>query len=193
MNTYEVTVVVDGFDMESEFQNANIECLSYDTVASRTGSVTRIDADIDAPTAVDAVMQLIADLRSINVTVVRIDPVLVSVPEIADRADISRETARLWATGKRRTGFPRQYTVVGVTGLWFWADVHAWMTSEGIHVETPTPVPSNVVEALNGAMAEVRSAREEGWMLPTSAPVAHIAQRQIRHAKGWRTVQVASA
>lgn len=189
MDTYEVTVVVDGFDMESEFQNAGIECLNYEVAVGRTGGVIRVDADIPAASAVDAVMQLINDLKSMNIAVIRIDPVLVDVPEIAERADVSRETARLWTTGKRRSGFPSQYTVVGDTPLWFWADVHAWLDDQGLAGDEPEPVPANVVEAINGGMAHVRSARQEGWLTPIAPPLAHIAQRQIPHQQGWRTVR----
>lgn len=193
MNTYSVTVVVDGFDMDSEFQNAGLECLNYEAVVSRTAGVTRIDADIPSAGPVDALMQLMSDLRSINVTVVRFDPVLVSVPEIAERCDVSRETARLWATGKRRGDFPPPYTVVGSTSLWFWADVSEWAEASGVVADGCAAVPSSVIEAMNGALAHMRNARNEGWLQPASAPLAHIAQRQARHTQGWRNVEAIPA
>ncbi len=193
MNTYLVTAIVDGFDLDSEFQNTGIDCLDYEVVVSRTGGVTRIDAEIPAPAPLDAIVQLVNDLRTINVSVVRFDPMLVSVPEIAERCQISRETARLWATGKRRAGFPAPYTVIGSTAVWFWSDVCDWVTAEGREVDECTPVPSSIVEAMNGALAHMRHARREGWLQPTSAPVAHISQRRIRHSQGWRDAEAISA
>jgi len=192
MDVYSVTAVVDGFDLDSEFQNAGIECLSYELVVSRTAGVTRVDAEIPALAPLDAVLQLMSDLRSINVTVVRLDPDLVSVPEIAERCAISREAARLWATGKRRAGFPAPYATVGTTSLWFWADVCEWLATAGLEIED-RPVPSSIVEAINGALAHIRHARRDGWLQPTSAPVAHIAQRQVRHSTGWRKVDAIPA
>ena len=188
MDAYTVCVVVDGFDMDSEFQNASLECLNYEVAVSCTGGVTRVDADIEAASALDAVLQILADLKSINVTAVRLDPGLVSIPEIADRCDVSRETARLWTMGKRRTGFPSSYTVVGTTPLWFWADVDEWIRSEGIEANMCAAVPADIIEAMNGALAHVRNSRKSGWLMPTVAPVAHIAQRQVRHFGGWRSV-----
>jgi len=193
MNSFAVTVVVDGFDLDSEFQNAGIECLTYEVVVSRTGGVTRVDAEIPALSPLDAVVQLQSDLRSINVSVVRLDPDLVSVSEIAERCDVSRESARLWSAGKRRKGFPTPYTVVGSTPLWHWADVSSWLLSEGLEAGESMPIPSSIVEALNGTYTQLRNARREGWMLPTTAPVAHIGQRLVRHSRGWHPVEAVSA
>lgn len=188
MEHYALSLVVKGLDLDDEFQNAGLECLSYDVIASRTGGVTRVDADLPAASAIDALMQVVADLRTINVAVVRVDPDLVDVPEISARLNVSRETARLWSTGARRTDFPEHYCVVGSSRLWFWSDVHEWATAASVATDEDVPLPSNALEALNGAMAHMRSMNQEGWLLPTSAPVAHIAQRQVRHQQGWRTV-----
>lgn len=192
MESYALCVVVKGFDLDDEFQNAGLECLSYDAIVSRTGGVTRIDADIQAPSDIDALMQLISDLRSINVTVVRIDPDLVDVPEIAERLDVSRETARLWTTGARRSGFPDHYAIAGSTRLWFWADVHEW-AARNREVSSDEPLASNAVEALNGAMAHLRAKHIDGWLTPSVSPVAHIAQRQTKHLQGWHTVPAVKA
>lgn len=193
MEQYSLSLVVKGLDLDDEFQNAGLECLSYDVVASRTGGVTRVDADLQAASAIDALLQVISDLRTVNVTVVRVDPDLVDVPEIAERLNVSRETARLWTTGARRKGFPEHYCMVGSSRLWFWADVHDWASAASVIDGDDAPLPSNALEALNGAMAHLRSANQEGWLMPNSAPVAHIAQRQVRHQQGWRTVKAESA
>lgn len=192
MNIYAVTAVVDGFDMDSEFQNAGIDCLDYVAVASRTGGVTRIDVEVEAPTPVDAMMRIMTDLRSINVTVIRFDPGLVTVPEIAERCNTSRETARLWATGKRRGDFPKPYAVVGSTPVWFWSEVWSWASQRGRSMEGQcAPVPSEIVEAMNGALAQVRYGRKDGWLKPTSAPVVSLTQRRAtRNSRGWLDADV---
>lgn len=189
MEEYSLSLVVKGLDLDDEFQNAGLECLSYDVIASRTGGVTRVDAELQAASAIDALLQVISDLRSVNVTVMRVEPDLVDVPEIAERLDVSRETARLWSVGARRKGFPAHYCMVGSSRLWFWSDVYEWARAASIEVDDKAPLPSNALEALNGAMAHMRSKNEDGWLMPNSAPVAHIAQRQVRHQQGWRTVK----
>lgn len=194
MGTYAVTVVVDGFDLDSEFHNMGLDCLSYEATASRTSGVTYIDAEIPAQSAVDAVQQLIADLKSINVVVVRIDPGLVSISEIAERFDVSRETVRLWANGQRRSGFPAPYTAVAASSLWSWSDVAAWAESEGLEHDEASPVPFDVIEALNGALAHVRASRKDDeWLMPISPPIAHLQPRRPLVRSGWETVPRRSA
>lgn len=194
MGIYDLTVVVDGFDMDSEFQNAGLDCLSYEAAVSRTGGVTRVDASVTAPSAIDAIMQLLSDLRSINVNVIRVDPTLVSVSEIAERCDVSRETARLWAKGQRRRDFPAPYCVTESSSLWFWSDVQAWAVQHGMLEEHSSTVPSNIVEAMNGAFAYARNRHREGWLKPVAAPVAHIAQKKVQHVHGgWRLVGAKTA
>lgn len=197
MNTYAVSVIVEGFDMDSEYQNAGLECLSYDAIVSSTAGLTIVDADVDAASEVDAILQLISDLRSLNVTVVRLDAMLVSVSEVADRTGVSRETARLWATGQRRDGFPAPFTVVGSSLYWAWSDVVEWATSEGIACEGATPVSYVVVESFNGAFAQVRASQSrEGWLEPKMpAPLAHLQQRigRSKPIHGWQSIEPRSA
>src|SRR5699024_10527013 len=94
--------VIEGFDLESSVQNAHLDALSYVTVVGETFGVMTIDASVQGSTATEAVRQLTQDLDAINVTVVRIDPDLVSTSEIARRLNVSRETVRLWSLGRRR-------------------------------------------------------------------------------------------
>lgn len=197
MEMYAISVVVTGFDMDSEFQNAGLECLSYDAIVSQTGGLTIIDADVTASSEVDAIVQLTTDLRSINVAVVRLDPMLVSVSDIAERANVSRETARLWATGQRRANFPDPVTIVGSSLFWVWSDVAEWAREESIEVDGAQPVSHVFVEAFNGAFAQKRaSVGDEGWMQPTMpSPLAHVQQRQRRPkvTNDWYVVEPRSA
>lgn len=197
MGHFELSVIVDGFDLDSEFQNAGLECLSYEVLVSRSNGVTTLDVEMQSASALDAVLQVVADLRTINTTVIRIDPMLVSVPELSERLSVSRETVRLWANGQRRSRFPRPYTSVGATALWFWSDVHAWLSRQKLTPSTPEPIPSSIVEAINGALAHRRNARTEGWLTPSVSPLVHLAQRhratRPSSTGGWRDVESVSA
>ena len=65
-----------------------------------------------------------------------VDEQLVSVGDIADRANVTPEAIRLWAAGKRRSGnpFPRPRGRIsqGRTQMkvWAWGEVHAWLRAE---------------------------------------------------------------
>lgn len=188
MESYSISVVVAGFDLDSEEQNAGLDCLAYPAVVGRSGGLTVVDADLPASSGVDAFLQVSSDLRSIGVTVERIDPDLVPISEIAERMDVSRETARLWTSGKRRSGFPQHYCTAGDLRLWRWADVREWAASEGLAVDVEATMSADETDALNGALAHVRGSRDEGWLSPSSTPVVHIAHRRSPHAKGWTTI-----
>lgn len=197
MTEYSISVTALGLDIDDEFQNAGIECLNYPVLVASSGGVVTVDVDITAPSPIDAFLQLTKDLRSVNVTVNRIDPGLVGLSDIADNLDVARETVRLWATGKRRSGFPRHYSMVGNSRVWFWSDIDEWARAQGLIDESePIPVPSDVIEALNGALAQVRADKHEGWLKPVNpAPVVHIQQHRVSRdhaaahsATGWSNV-----
>lgn len=167
MSAYSLTAVVDGFDLDSEFQNAGLECLDYAVVLSKTSGVTYADAEIEAPSPVDAVLRFHADLRSINASIRRIDLDLVTITDIAERINKTRETVRLWATGARRQGFPNHFGQAGESLVWAWADVHSWLRDVGIvDSEEAEPLPVEVIEGMNGGFAQVRSRWTDGWLRP---------------------------
>jgi len=197
MTEYSISATALGLDLDDEFQNAGLECLNYPVLVASSGGVVTVDADIVAPSPIDAFLQLTKDLRSVNVTVNRIDPGLVGLSDIADNLDVARETVRLWAAGKRRSNFPPHFSMIGNSRVWFWSDVDEWARAQGLLDEDePTPVPSDVIEALNGALAHVRASTHEGWLKPANpAPVVHIQQRRnardhvtSRRSTGWNEV-----
>lgn len=185
MGTYSLIAVVEGFDLDSEAQNAALEDLAYPAVAGRSGGIVSIDADIDAHSSIDAFQQLAADVRALGAHIVRIELELVTVSEIADRFDVSRETARLWTIGERRAGFPVHYQQVGGNRTWAWPDVYAWAEMCGMELDDFPPMTREEITALNGALAHTRNARHDGWLVSRAAPVARVERGKRVHARGW--------
>lgn len=186
MEIYSVAAVVEHFDLENQTQLIGLDCLSYPAVVGRTGGVVSIDAEITADSPVSALTQLASDLRQIGAVVVRFDMDLVSISEIAMRLDVSRETARLWSQGKRRAGFPAAFNAAGETLLWRWSEVYAWTGDQGLESDDLVPVPADVIDAYNGALAQLRASRDEGWFSAITRP-----QRPIMHLEHKRQTQPA--
>lgn len=63
--------------------------------------------------------------------IIDIDDDLVDITDVAFRAGVTHETARLWAAGKRRAAFPQPAGSTTETGarMWAWSDVHSWLTA----------------------------------------------------------------
>lgn len=184
MEIYSVVAVVENFDLDNQTQLVGLDCLSYPAVVARTGGVVSADAEVTADSPVTALTQLASDLRQIDVSIVRFDMDLVSVSEIAMRLDVSRETTRLWSQGKRRAGFPPAFSAAGETLLWRWSDVYAWGVAQGLEVDELIPIPADVVDAYNGALAQLRATRDSGWFSAITRP-----QRPIMHLDHKRQTQ----
>lgn len=189
MAVYSACVVVERFNLDSEEQNAALESLPFPAVVGSAGGLVTVDAEVPASSPADAILELRAALRGLGADVVRIDLDLVSIAEIADRLDVSRETARLWATGRRRSGFPAQFTSMGDVRLWRWCEVYEWAITQSLMpVDDLVPLSCDVVDAINGALAEVRSAPMEGWLMSQGRPAAFSPRRIEVPTRGWESV-----
>ena len=70
------------------------------------------------------------EVHSPKIRIKRFDLDLVSLSQIAERLDVTREAVRLWASGKRRDGFPTPFTSAGQSLLWAWSEVFDWLSPE---------------------------------------------------------------
>ncbi len=101
---------------------------------------------------VDAVVRAVWAVKDAapNASAVRVQHDLVAVADIAARAGVTREAARLWTVGKRGPGeFPRPLETVGDRiRIWDWAHVNAWLqTHYSLGEETHPLTIEDVVEA----------------------------------------------
>lgn len=110
------------FDLLTEQIDAVVESHSHLTV---------VTVLVDGATAVEAGRTAINILRTCELAPSRSHPDLVSVSEIARRADVSRQAVRNWIIGTRHSDtFPAPANLTG-GGVWLWGDVAPWLEARG--------------------------------------------------------------
>ncbi|MFB7560127.1 helix-turn-helix transcriptional regulator [Streptomyces brevispora] len=92
--------------------------------------------------AIDAAHRLVVRLRSAlpQLRLLRLDPDLVGVSDIAERTGRSRQNVLQWVNGERRAeagAFPDSEGTVGRSLVWRWAEVNAWLAGIGERVGEP--------------------------------------------------------
>jgi hypothetical protein len=93
--------------------------------------ITRIDFDREAPSLAAAIVSAAFDIEKVDglrAVGIACDD-MVTLARIAERADVSREAVRLWATGKRGPGdFPEpMFTTPAGERVWDWSLVARWL------------------------------------------------------------------
>lgn len=133
MATWEFTLVVEGADLQGdELIDRLFEAGLDDATISRTGGVQLVDVARDADTYAHALLSALGQVRDATggtAHVVRVEPdQLVTMAEIAERYDRTRESVRLLIAGDRGPGgFPAPLSHgTERTRLWRWSDVTAW-------------------------------------------------------------------
>ena len=126
-----------------------------------------------------------------GVTVVGVYDELVSLTDVAVRAEVAHESVRLWAAGKRRAGgrpFPHPRQVVGAqrgrnsTKLYMWREVVGWIR-EVIHLD-----PDEGVQFLTDRqLAEVNARVAQVMPAPGETVIGRV------YAAGVRTKRVGSS
>jgi hypothetical protein len=130
-----------GFSLKvnREVTDAEMEALfeaGCDDAAVETGPLgTTIEFDREAPSLAVAITTAVRDVEKVpGLLVVGLACAnMVTLLDIAQRAGVTREAARLWATGQRGGGdFPP--AVIMTTGgerLWDWEQVAPWLLQHG--------------------------------------------------------------
>lgn len=118
---------VDSQDMATCEALAGAGVLTVDRVDE---NVTRVSASVEAVNAVQAAVNLLADIaeRLPSARPVMVDRGLVNTTDVADRLGVSRETVRKWVLAQRRHGrFPQPVGWPGDQKVWEWGTVNAWL------------------------------------------------------------------
>jgi hypothetical protein len=181
--TYSFTLQLEGPSVfDPDVLEALIAAGCDDGLFGESGGVEKVDFEREsAGTLAEAVIEAIAQVESAvpGLRVTRMDPEeLVGVSDIAARVGRSRESVRLLAEGKRRSGgvpFPEPVARVGANRpLWHWSEVAAWfeyVLGAGSAVDRAPAVTRAVNAALDVRCAASRLSPAEvgaiaSWLRP---------------------------
>ncbi len=125
-----------------------------DALVGMRSGIPYVAFDREAESLFAAIQSAIRDVRKAGLEIVRIEPDdLVSMSEIARRANQSRESVSKYVKGKRQAGgFPAP--ISGVTGnsmRWRWSEVARWLADKG-QIEDAPAQDAAVVSKLNAAI-----------------------------------------
>lgn len=154
---YEFSVQVTELDIKNESQLKKLKNDTITIVPFASNGLIMLSVEIAAESpesAFNAFKSFLHEYAS-DIKIKRVDLDLVSLSQIAERLDVTREAVRLWAIGERRKGFPEPFTSAGQSLLWAWSEVFGWLTEEEIQ-DDPLPLPINLIEHSNGVYARDR-------------------------------------
>lgn len=162
---FEFSVQVTGLDIDNDFQLEQLMSSSLTILPYVSEGLMMLGVEMGAESPESAIAQFKSFLNenASDVKIKRIDLDLVSLSQIAERLDVTREAVRLWAAGQRRKNFPEPFTSAGQSLLWAWSDVFKWLTEEEIQ-DHSFPLPINLIERSNGVYARDRIMTNLGWL-----------------------------
>ena len=98
--------------------------------------VRRLAVPIEGPSAMEALRNLLNRMAEAapGLRLVRLDPDLVGVPDIAGRTGHTRQNVQQWTNGERNGDrpFPPPEGSAGRSLVWRWAEVNAWLRPLGL-------------------------------------------------------------
>lgn len=157
--TFNVSLVFDHLAFTDENLDLLFDVLPDAVPASIAGTVTvtsPIEA-VDAETASFTLAETITETFP-GAIAMRVDQDLVSIPDIAERTDRSRESIRLLVEGRRGPGgFPSPIGTVGDgIRVWPWAAVIDWFATSLKHDLGEQGVPPEVAAVVDACLAARR-------------------------------------
>lgn len=162
MKTFEFTIIASGFDPEADdYENALFEAGCDDATLSVQKGVLIVEFDRESVSFSRAVASACQNVKDAGLTVERVEPDhLVSLSEIAERANLSRQAISLYAKGERASGFPAP--AVKVTSkhpLWDWGDVANWLYKKS-YLDLETVIQAKIVKEANVHIASLDVAHD---------------------------------
>ncbi len=134
MSIFDFAVIASGVDHEADdFEDRFFEAGCDDaTVAFMRGAIV-LQFAREAETLQAAIASALASVRAAGANVDRVEPdYLVSISEIAERAQLTRAAVSLYAKGERGSNFPAPIARVTTDSpLWDWTEVAAWLEARG--------------------------------------------------------------
>jgi predicted DNA-binding transcriptional regulator AlpA len=149
---YEFLFVVDGVRLD-DVQNVAVMVDGFDGQLSWHRGMQRLAVSGEGADAMDAAQKLVTRLGAEvpALRVLRLDPDLVGISDIADRTGHSRQNVQQWVSGDRNAErpFPPPEGAVGRSLAWRWADINPWLRALGLddHATRPTREESTFIDA----------------------------------------------
>jgi len=139
---YEFVLVVDGVSTEDD-EAVAILTDAFDGVLSWNRGLYRLAVSGTGRDSCEAASQLVSRLAAAlpGLRVVRLDPELVGISDIAQRIGHSRQNVQQWVNGERNGSrpFPAPEGCAGRSLVWRWADVNEWLRPLGVSDEAVRP------------------------------------------------------
>ncbi|WP_246203506.1 helix-turn-helix transcriptional regulator [Streptomyces tailanensis] len=140
---YEFLFVVEGIDVD-DHKAVGVVFDQFDGLLTRHRDRHLLDVAETGANAIEAAHRLVARLRRAlpDLRILRLDPELVGVSDIAERTGRSRQNVLQWSGGERRTDrpFPEPEGAVGRSLVWRWAEVNQWLRLIGAGDESVAPL-----------------------------------------------------
>jgi len=149
---YEFLLVVDGVSVDDDRTVTTITD-TFDGLLSWNRGLHRLAISGEGVHAMDAFERLFLRItRAVpGLRILRLDPDLVGIPDIAERTGHSRQNVQQWANGERNADrpFPPPEGSAGRSLVWRWADVNEWLRPLGLddQVTRPTREQSVLIDA----------------------------------------------
>ncbi|MFE2025282.1 helix-turn-helix transcriptional regulator [Streptomyces hygroscopicus] len=140
---YEFLFVVEGISVDDDHA-VGIVFDQFDGLLTRHRDRHLLDVAGPGEDPVEAAYRVVARLRRAlpALRVIRLDPELVGVGDIAERTGRSRQNVLQWVGGERRGDqpFPEPEGAVGRSQVWRWAEVNQWLNLIGVGDGTSAPL-----------------------------------------------------
>ncbi|MFE2601226.1 helix-turn-helix transcriptional regulator [Streptomyces sp. NPDC059396] len=186
---YEFLFVVDGISVDDETA-VGVIFDEFDGLLTRHRDRHLLDVAGAGDNVVEAAHRLIARLRRSlpALRVLRLDPELVGVPDIAERTGRSRQNVLQWVTGERRADspFPEPEGAVGRSLVWRWAEVNAWLELIGVGDGTAAPLREEAL-LIDLMLPQWQHALDEG--MPMVKLLCAQDEWQVERAEVMRALQ----
>lgn len=138
---YEFLLVVAGVSVDDDAVTTIAD--GFDGLLSWHRGLHRLAVSSEGADAVDAFQDLLPRIVSAvpALRILRLDPDLVGVSDIAERSGHSRQNVQQWVSGERNGDrpFPPPEGSAGRSLVWRWAEVNAWLKPLGLDDQATRP------------------------------------------------------
>jgi hypothetical protein len=168
MSDYEFTLLIEGDLTDASIVAALYDAGCDDATFGVVDGVSFGEFVREAPSLPDALWSAIGQVETTGLTAIRVEPEdIVSMADIADRLDRTRESVRLLITGQRGPGgFPAPMSHARVRGrLWRWSDVAAWLGQ----LDKEDLEDAHFIAAVNAALElrrQTEALHDQAWTKP---------------------------